>query len=42
MKSETEEHRNFVTIALTEIKGDTERVKVIVEKNEKWLVKLNG
>ena len=39
---ETEEHRNFVTIALTEIKGDVERVKVIVEKNEKWLVKLNG
>ena len=42
MKSETEEHRNFVTIALTDIKGDTERVKVIVEKNEMWLVKLNG
>ncbi len=40
--NETEEHRNFVTIALTEIKGDIERVKVIVEKNEKWLVKLNG
>ena len=39
---ETEEHRNFVTIALTEIKGDTERVKAIVEKNEKWLAKLNG
>ena len=41
-KKETEQHRNFVTIALTEIKGDTERVKVIVEKNEKWLAKLNG
>ena len=40
--NETEEHRNFVTLALTEIKGDIERVKVIVEKNEKWLVKLNG
>ena len=40
--NETDEHRNFVTIALTEIKGDIERVKVIVEKNEKWLVKLNG
>jgi len=39
---ETEEHRNFVTIALTEIKGDTERVKAIVEKNERWLAKLNG
>ena len=42
MKNETEKHRNFVTIALTEIKGDTERVKAIVEKNEKWLSKLNG
>ena len=40
--NETEEHRNFVTLALTEIKGDIERVKVIVEKNEKWLAKLNG
>ena len=40
--NETEEHRNFVTLALTEIKGDIERVKIIVEKNEKWLVKLNG
>ena len=42
MSNKTEEHRNFVTIALTEIKGDTERVKAIVEKNEKWLAKLNG
>ena len=42
MKNKTEEHRNFVTIALTEIKGDVERVKAIVEKNEKWLAKLNG
>ena len=40
--NDTEEHRNFVTIVLTEIKGDLERVKAIVEKNEKWLVKLNG
>ena len=40
--NETEEHRNFVTLALTEIKGDIERVKIIVEKNEKWLAKLNG
>ena len=39
---ETEEHRNFVTIALTEIKCDTEKVKVIVEKNERWLAKLNS
>ena len=39
---ETEEHRNFVTVALTQITGDIERVKTIVEKNEKWLVKLNG
>ena len=42
MRDKTEEHRNFVTLALTEIKGDTERVKAIVEKNEKWLSKLNG
>ena len=41
-EKETEEHRNFVTIALTQLTGDVERVKVIVEKNEKWLVKLNG
>ena len=42
MSNKTEEHRNFVTLALTEIKGDTERVKAIVERNEKWLAKLNG
>tara|TARA_R100001230_G_C5557261_1_gene83010 strand:+ start:302 stop:538 length:237 start_codon:yes stop_codon:yes gene_type:complete len=42
MSKKIEEHRNFVTVALTEIKGDIERVKVIVEKNEKWLRKLNG
>jgi hypothetical protein len=42
MSNKTEEYRNFVTLALTEIKGDTERVKAIVEKNEKWLAKLNG
>tara|TARA_R100000458_G_C8210801_1_gene198327 strand:- start:168 stop:410 length:243 start_codon:yes stop_codon:yes gene_type:complete len=41
-KKETEEHRNFVTIALTELKGDMEKVKGIVERNEKWLAKLNG
>ena len=41
-QKETEEHRNFVTIALTQLTGDVERVKVIVEKNEKWLIKLNG
>ena len=35
-QKETEEHRNFVTIALTQLTGDVERVKVIVEKNEKW------
>jgi len=40
--NETEEHRNFVTLVLTEIKGDIESVKVIVERNEKWLAKLNG
>ena len=39
---ETEEHRNFVTVALTQLTGDMERVKTIVEKNEKWLAKLNG
>ena len=41
-KKETEEHRNFVTIALTQITSDIERVKEVVEKNEKWLAKLNG
>ena len=41
-EKETEEHRNFVTVALTQLTGDMERVKTIVEKNEKWLVKLNG
>ena len=41
-EKETEAHRNFVTVALTQLTGDMERVKVIVEKNEKWLVKLNG
>jgi len=41
-EKETEDHRNFVTIALTKLTGDMERVKTIVEKNEKWLVKLNG
>tara|TARA_R110002012_G_scaffold293726_2_gene489508 strand:- start:346 stop:588 length:243 start_codon:yes stop_codon:yes gene_type:complete len=39
---ETEDHRNFVTIALTELKGDMEKVRSIVERNEKWLAKLNG
>ena len=42
MSKKIEEHRNFVTVALTEIKGDIDRVKVIVEKNERWLRKLNG
>ena len=41
-KKETEEHRNFVTVALTQLTGDMERVKTLVEKNEKWLAKLNG
>ena len=41
-EKETEEHRNFVTVALTQLTGDMERVKTIVEKNEKWLAKLNG
>ena len=41
-EKETEEHRNFVTVALTQLTGDMERVKIIVEKNEKWLAKLNG
>ena len=41
-EKETEDHRNLVTIALTKLTGDMERVKTIVEKNEKWLVKLNG
>jgi hypothetical protein len=40
--NETEEHRNFVTIALTEIKTDIAGIKVTVEKNEKWLSKLNN
>ena len=39
-EKETEEHRNFVTVALTQLTGDMERVKTIVEKNEKWLAKL--
>tara|TARA_R110002012_G_scaffold194163_4_gene361991 strand:+ start:6301 stop:6543 length:243 start_codon:yes stop_codon:yes gene_type:complete len=38
----TDEHRNFVTVALTQITGDLERVKALVEKNEQWLAKLNG
>lgn len=42
MNKETEDHRNFVTIALTQITCDIERVKSIVEKNEKWLAKLNN
>ena len=41
-QKETEEHRNFVTIALTQLTGDMERVKTIVEKNERWLAKLNS
>ena len=40
--NETEEHRNFVTIALTQIKGDLEKVIFTVEKNENWLKKLNN
>jgi len=40
--NETEEHRNFVTIVLTEMKGDLEKIRIIVEKNEKWLSKLNN
>ena len=40
--NETEEHRNFVTIVLTKMKGDLEKIKMTVEKNEKWLEKLNG
>ena len=40
--NETEEHRNFVTIALTQIKGDIEKVIITVEKNENWLEKLNN
>ena len=38
--NETEEHRNFVTLALTEIKGDIERVKVIVEKKREMARKI--
>ena len=41
-EKETEEHRNFVTVALTQLTGDMERVKTVVEKNERWLAKLNG
>ena len=41
-QQETEEHRNFVTIALTKITSDMEKVKEVVEKNENWLAKLNG
>ena len=40
--NETEEHRNFITIALTQIKGDLEKVIFTVEKNENWLKKLNN
>ena len=40
--NETEEHRNFVTIVLTEMKGDHGKIRMTVEKNEKWLRKLNG
>jgi hypothetical protein len=40
--NETEKHRNFVTIVLTGMKGDLEKIKMTVEKNEKWLEKLNG
>jgi|TARA_R100001530_G_scaffold130001_1_gene100641 Trk-type K+ transport system membrane component len=40
--NETEEYRNFVTIALTQIKGDLEKVIITVEKNENWLKKLNN
>ena len=39
---DTEDHRNFVTVALTELKGDIEQVKNIVERNERWLRHLNG
>ena len=42
IEKEPEENRNFVTVALTQLTGDMERVKTIVEKNEKWLAKLNG
>ena len=41
-EKETEEHRNFVTVALTQLTGDMDRVKTTVEKNERWLAKLNG
>ena len=41
-QQETEEHRNFVTIALTKITSDMEKIKEVVEKNENWLAKLNG
>ena len=41
-EKETEKHRNFVTVALTQLTGDMERVKTTVEKNERWLAKLNG
>ena len=40
--NETEEHRNFVTIVLTEMKGDLGKIRMTVEKNEIWLEKLNG
>ena len=40
--NETEEHRNFVTIALTKISTDVKHVKKTVERNQKWLAQLNG
>ena len=38
----TEEHREFVIKTLTELKSDTNHIKETMEKNEKWLNKING
>ena len=37
-----EEHRDFVIKTLTELKSDTGHIKENMEKNEKWLNKING
>jgi len=38
----TQQHREWLTITLTEIKGDVSHIKEKVEKNEKHLSKLNN
>ena len=38
----TQQHREWLTVTLTEIKGDVSHIKEKVEKNEKHLSKLNS